>query len=49
MASGIAQKLPGEQMTQPEDLAELVAGIIALPNTASVPELTVNWNYESIY
>jgi NADP-dependent 3-hydroxy acid dehydrogenase YdfG len=45
MAEGITS-VPPEAMTQPEDLAELVATILALPNTASVAELTVNWNYE---
>ena len=45
MAEGITS-VPPETMTQPEDLAELVATILALPNTASVAELTVNWNYE---
>ncbi|MEM7223791.1 MAG: SDR family NAD(P)-dependent oxidoreductase [Pseudomonadota bacterium] len=35
-----------EAMTQPEDLAELVATVIALPNSASVPELLVNCRLE---
>ena len=37
-----------EQMTQPEDLAELVATVIALPNNAAVAELMVNWRHEQI-
>lgn len=40
---------PGRDMaalTQPEDLADLVATVIALPNTASVAELLVNCNAE---
>jgi NADP-dependent 3-hydroxy acid dehydrogenase YdfG len=45
MAEGITS-VPPEAMTQPEDLAELVTTILALPNTASVAELTINWNYE---
>ncbi len=45
MAAGITDQRGGA-MTQPEDLAELVATALALPNTASVAELTVNWNYE---
>ena len=35
-----------EAMTQPADLAELVATVIALPNSASVPELLVNCRLE---
>lgn len=38
--------LPREQMTQPEDLARLVAMVIGLPNTASVAELLVNCRLE---
>jgi NADP-dependent 3-hydroxy acid dehydrogenase YdfG len=45
MAESITS-VPPEAMTQPEDLAELVTTILALPNTASVAELTINWNYE---
>ena len=37
---------PAEAMTQPADLAELVATVIALPNSASVPELLVNCRLE---
>ena len=36
-------------MTQPEDLAELVATTIALPNTASVAEITVQSIYETSF
>ena len=39
--------LPRSEITQPEDLAHLVAEVVALPNTASVPELLVNWRYEA--
>ena len=39
----------GEAMTQPEDIAALVATLLALPNNAVVPELTVNWRYEAGY
>ncbi len=35
-------------MTQPEDVAELVALAIALPNTAAVAELLVNCRLESL-
>lgn len=45
LTAGVAEPLP-EAMTQPEDLARLVATIVALPNTASVAELLVNCRYE---
>ena len=48
MAHGITQSVPGEDMTQPEDIAEMVATLIALPNTAGVPEVTFNWRYEGV-
>lgn len=38
--------LPPEAMTQPAELAELVATLLALPNTASVAELLVNCRLE---
>jgi NAD(P)-dependent dehydrogenase (short-subunit alcohol dehydrogenase family) len=38
--------LPREQMTDPADLARLVATVVALPNTAAVAELLVNCRYE---
>ncbi len=38
--------LPRHDITDPADLARLVAEIVTLPNTASVPELAVNWRYE---
>ena len=41
--------LPQEEMTQPEDLARLVALIIQLPNTASISELAVNCAYETMF
>lgn len=33
---------PAEKITQPEDIAKVIATILALPNTASVAEVTVN-------
>jgi NAD(P)-dependent dehydrogenase (short-subunit alcohol dehydrogenase family) len=39
-------KVPREEMIAPEDLAELVATVIALPNTATVAELLVNCRLE---
>ena len=38
---------PAEAMIQPADLAELVATVVALPNTASVSELLVSCQFES--
>jgi NAD(P)-dependent dehydrogenase (short-subunit alcohol dehydrogenase family) len=38
--------VPHEQMTDPKDLARLVATVVALPNTAAVAELLVNCRYE---
>ena len=43
--SGIAS----EAMTQPDVVADLVATILALPNTASVAELPVNCVLEHSY
>ena len=40
-------KFPRDEMIDPADLAELVATVIALPNTASVPELLVNCRLEA--
>lgn len=37
---------PAEAMIQPADLAELVATVLALPNTASLAELLVNCRLE---
>lgn len=37
---------PHDQMTDPADLARLVAAVVALPNTAAVAELLVNCRYE---
>lgn len=38
--------LDRHEITQPEDLAHLVAEVVQLPNTATVAELLVNWRYE---
>jgi NADP-dependent 3-hydroxy acid dehydrogenase YdfG len=38
--------IPHDQMTDPADLAKLVAAVVALPNTAAVAELLVNCRYE---
>jgi NAD(P)-dependent dehydrogenase (short-subunit alcohol dehydrogenase family) len=38
--------VPHEHMTDPEDLAKLIATVVALPNTAAVAELLVNCRYE---
>jgi NAD(P)-dependent dehydrogenase (short-subunit alcohol dehydrogenase family) len=38
--------VPHDLMTAPEDLAKLVATVVALPNTAAIAELLVNCRYE---
>jgi len=38
--------VPRGEMTRPEDIAEAVAFVLSLPNTASVAELPVNWRAE---
>jgi len=48
MAAGITD-MPTEKMIQPGDLSELIATVIALPNSASVAELTVQWDYEIMF
>ncbi|MDX1540868.1 MAG: SDR family NAD(P)-dependent oxidoreductase [Geminicoccaceae bacterium] len=40
---------PPDQMTQPEDLAELIATVVALPNNAALAELTVNCRFEPAF
>lgn len=43
-----ATKIAAADMTDPADLAELVATIVSLPNTASVAELLVNCRLEDM-
>jgi NAD(P)-dependent dehydrogenase (short-subunit alcohol dehydrogenase family) len=38
--------VPPEEMIQPEDLCELVATVLALPNNASIAELLVHCRFE---
>ncbi len=45
MAAGITD-MPREEMSQPEDLAEVVATALALPNHTAVSEIPINWRYE---
>jgi NADP-dependent 3-hydroxy acid dehydrogenase YdfG len=42
-------KIAPQEMIAPTDLAELVATVIALPNTASVSELLVNCRFEAMH
>jgi NAD(P)-dependent dehydrogenase (short-subunit alcohol dehydrogenase family) len=44
--SGHRAELDAAEITQPEDLARLIAAVVEMPNTASVAELLVNWRYE---
>jgi NAD(P)-dependent dehydrogenase (short-subunit alcohol dehydrogenase family) len=46
MGKTAANGLDSARMTQPEDVARLVEVAIDLPNTASVPEIAVNWQPE---
>jgi len=48
MGAGIAD-LPPEAMTQPEDVARLIANTIEMPNTASVAEILVNCRHEDLF
>jgi NAD(P)-dependent dehydrogenase (short-subunit alcohol dehydrogenase family) len=48
MARGLTDISP-DAMTQPEDLARMVALLLDLPNTASVAELAVNGQREDSY
>ncbi len=41
-------KVPRERMTDPRDVAELVATVLCLSNTASVAELLVNCQHEDM-
>ena len=48
MSRGLSGIAPDE-MTQPDAVADLVATVLALPNTASVAELPVNCVLEHSY
>jgi NAD(P)-dependent dehydrogenase (short-subunit alcohol dehydrogenase family) len=48
MARGL-NSLPLEAMTQPEDLARIVALLLELPNTASIAEIPINALLEEAY
>jgi NADP-dependent 3-hydroxy acid dehydrogenase YdfG len=41
--------VPASEMIQPDDLAELVATVLALPNNASIAELLVNCRFEDMF
>ena len=43
-----AAQIAAELMSDPADLAELVATVLALPNTASIAELLVNCRLEDM-
>jgi NAD(P)-dependent dehydrogenase (short-subunit alcohol dehydrogenase family) len=43
-----SDRIAAEQMSDPKDLAELVATLIALPNTAAIAELLVNCRLEDM-
>lgn len=48
MTRWATDQVPAEEMIQPPDLAELVATVLALPNSASVAELLVNPTFEEM-
>lgn len=48
MARALTDRDPAE-LTSPADVARLVEVVIDLPNTASVAELTINWQAEELY
>lgn len=48
MTAKYTGKVAAPDMTQPADLAELVASVIALPNNAAVAELLVNCRLEDM-
>ena len=43
-----AKGIAAESMSDPKDIAELVATLIALPNTAAIAELLVNCRLEDM-
>jgi len=43
-----SSRIAAELMSDPKDIAELVATLIALPNTAAVAELLVNCRLEDM-
>lgn len=48
MTAGVT-KVARENMTRPEDIAEAVALLLRLPNTASISELAINCRAEDLY
>lgn len=48
LAASAGTSLPPTDMTQPEDLAEVIAMLIALPNNSTVAELLINSNLEDL-
>ena len=48
MAAGVADLEP-DAMTQPEDLALLIANTLEMPNNASVAEILVNCRHEDLF
>jgi NADP-dependent 3-hydroxy acid dehydrogenase YdfG len=41
-------KWPREKMSDPRDIAELIATVLRLPNTATIAELLVNCRLEDM-
>jgi len=49
MALSVMGKAIGPQLTQPEDIANIVRLVLELPATASVAEIPVNWQVETAF
>jgi len=49
MALSVGNNFPAEKMTQPEDLARIIAMLVNLPNEASVAEFAVHCQLEESY
>ncbi|MCZ7449897.1 SDR family NAD(P)-dependent oxidoreductase [Agrobacterium rhizogenes] len=48
MATALSER-PADQMTQPADLARIIAMLLALPNEASVAEFAINCQLEEFF
>ena len=48
MAAALSER-PADQMTQPEDIARIIAMLLSLPNEASVAEFAINCQLEEFF
>ena len=49
MTASYRAEVPGEKMTQPEDVARIIRTVIELTSTASVAEVPINFAMEDSY